>query len=538
MIGSKLTAGLLFAALVLASGRAAAQSWADTPWAVGCENPEPCAPADDFYEPMLVHASQWLQGLGFRAPAIAPNEDHPGAYYAAISDAEPEEARGIGMYDAPTKRILLRADFFFTLGEPGQDFDTPAFQALVVHEATPVHELFHAVQSGYHDLAAAPDGQRWIWEGSAGAVQMAYAQEFRADVEVSRRLRVSYTTPLHEPGDAGEVHGTWRFFRDIGVQIGSPSTIGYLHDVFRQNLAANNGLDGVDQALRAHGGLHAQLPRFFAGLGEYFEYNFEPETHRADLPADQDRREHRFPLRVREVAGKGARVEVSTPTGGPVQVRFSMQPDHPDLHLIVDGRLVGENGAISGNQYEELLAEGGDKTYDVIVANVAERASASIQRDVQLRVELTKSQCATPGLGGFQLSGALPASADMPSAPRADVRWDVTNFAGRMVCNGLSLPLAPSRARGTLEILDGGRTIIGTGFAEGSAPVTMHAVPGLGGRYAGSVEASQDGIPMTIDFCWQVITDSWITGFLRSNVSAQGMTCNMSRDFELKSNGP
>jgi hypothetical protein len=67
--------------------------------------------------------------------------------------------------------------------------------------------------------------------------------------------------------------------------------------------------------------------------------------------------------------------------------------------------------------------------------------------------------------------------------------------------------------------------------------LTVHAVPGLNGRYAGSVGGARDGMPMTIDFCLQLVTDEWITGYAKSEVSAQGMVCKMSRDFEMRTDG-
>jgi hypothetical protein len=59
----------------------------------------------------------------------------------------------------------------------------------------------------------------------------------------------------------------------------------------------------------------------------------------------------------------------------------------------------------------------------------------------------------------------------------------------------------------------------------------MHRTNACG--YQGTVGGNQDGIPMTIDFNWSVVSDKEIVGSLHSVVSQQGMTCIMSRDFEL-----
>ena len=122
--------------------------------------------------------------------------------------------------------------------------------------------------------------------------------------------------------------------------------------------------------------------------------------------------------------------------------------------------------------------------------------------------------------------------------PRAG-SWSVSNFTGRMVCGSMiNMPLKASQEQGVLEIKDCGWTVVGTGLAEDTAPLTMRAVDATSGRYTGSVGGAQDGIPMMIDFTWQLNSDEWIVGELSSEVTQQGMTCQMSRSFELKYAGP
>lgn len=139
-----------------------------------------------------------------------------------------------------------------------------------------------------------------------------------------------------------------------------------------------------------------------------------------------------------------------------------------------------------------------------------------------------------------------PAEPGDPGEPQGCVkmvpkagRWNVSNQMGRMVCGTLiNMPLKPSRESGTLEIRDCGWTVIGSGMSQGTAPVTMRAVDRTSGRYTGSVGGAQDGIPMTIDFTWQLKSNELIVGNLKSQVTQQGMTCNMTRPFELKYSGP
>jgi hypothetical protein len=137
------------------------------------------------------------------------------------------------------------------------------------------------------------------------------------------------------------------------------------------------------------------------------------------------------------------------------------------------------------------------------------------------------------GWENFPLPADLPPTAGTFAVPKGGP-WNVSNHSGQMVCGGFSVPLREASDRGTLDVRDGGQTIVGTGLSDDTAPITMRAVSGVTGRYAGSVGGSQDGIPMTINFFWQLVSDEWIVGYLTSTVSAQGMTCNMFRTFELR----
>lgn len=146
--------------------------------------------------------------------------------------------------------------------------------------------------------------------------------------------------------------------------------------------------------------------------------------------------------------------------------------------------------------------------------------------------------------GGAGGGPSAPGGAGSPSAeteceapdmvPRAG-SWSVSNFPGRMVCGTMiNMPLSPSQEDGILEIRDCGWTVIGTGVAEDTAPLTMRAVDATSGRYTGSVGGMQDSISMTIHFNWQLNSEEWIVGDLWSEVVEQGMTCRMTREFELR----
>lgn len=112
--------------------------------------------------------------------------------------------------------------------------------------------------------------------------------------------------------------------------------------------------------------------------------------------------------------------------------------------------------------------------------------------------------------------------------------WNVNNHPGEMVCTGavtMTMPLTPSKGAGTFKIEDECNTIIASGLSEDEASLVMHRNSSCG--YQGTVGGSQEGIPMTIEFNWSVLSEKEIAGSLHSLVSQQGMTCNMSRDFDL-----
>ncbi len=113
-------------------------------------------------------------------------------------------------------------------------------------------------------------------------------------------------------------------------------------------------------------------------------------------------------------------------------------------------------------------------------------------------------------------------------------RWKVANHTGSMACTGamsMTLPLIASRSQGTLKANETCDTIVADGMSEDEADVVMHLQRNC--SYVGTVGGSRDGIPMTIEFKWNVESERRITGDLTSNVSTNGMTCRMSRTYEL-----
>jgi len=380
-------------AMTIAPAAAVAGEWPWTAWDVGCVDPDPCAPADEVYEPLLEHASSWLDDLGFGAPKVTvkrltwdeegnPVLDGRRVWYAEVDDSK--NAESVGIYYSGTDQLFLRGDAYFTLGEPGEEHDQDEYGARLLYQFTPVHELFHAVQNGYQDIAGTE--RDWIWEGSAAAVQKAYSDAFEPELGTRRRTR-RFDDSLHRPA-SGQVYGTWLFWRDVGRQIGSPSEIQYLREVLAEDLEENLGLDGVDRALKRFGGLYRQYPRFLAGLGVARGHFGPPAVHRVELARGRSEVKRGFPGKVRRVAGKAAKVEVSHASDQPVEVEISFVEDHPDLHLIVDGQVYDHGTFGAGNRYEDLLLNRDRASYEVIVADVATEAGESRDLDYQLQVTL------------------------------------------------------------------------------------------------------------------------------------------------------
>ena len=73
--------------------------------------------------------------------------------------------------------------------------------------------------------------------------------------------------------------------------------------------------------------------------------------------------------------------------------------------------------------------------------------------------------------------------------------------------------------------------------ASEEASITLRADPEIRGRYSGTFEGMEQGVPVTIKYFWQVVTDEYIVGYLTASVTAQGVTCTVYRPFELTYSG-
>ena len=138
----------------------------------------------------------------------------------------------------------------------------------------------------------------------------------------------------------------------------------------------------------------------------------------------------------------------------------------------------------------------------------------------------------------FPLPADLPPGAGTYNAPKAGP-WSVTHFAGQMNCGSfdLAIPASPPES-GVLEVLDGGQTLVGTGLQDAQGvSITLNADPSISGRYTGAFQGVEQGVPVTINYFWQVVTDEYIVGFLTAAVTAEGTNCTVYRPFEMHYSG-
>jgi hypothetical protein len=128
----------------------------------------------------------------------------------------------------------------------------------------------------------------------------------------------------------------------------------------------------------------------------------------------------------------------------------------------------------------------------------------------------------------------IPSDAGTYAAPRPGP-WSVTNFAGQIACGAFSLPVPASPPEsGTIEVLDDGMTVVGTSLSDAPGEaIALTADPTINGRYTGSFDGIEEGVPVVIDYYWQVVTDEYIVGFLTSDFTQEGVTCSVYRPFEL-----
>lgn len=134
----------------------------------------------------------------------------------------------------------------------------------------------------------------------------------------------------------------------------------------------------------------------------------------------------------------------------------------------------------------------------------------------------------------FPLPTELPPDAGSYTVPKPGP-WVATSPADQMDCRitSLDIPASPPET-GTLEVLDGGRTLVGSSLRDDqAAPVTGSADAEIIGRYTGAVDGTVQRVPIRINYVWRVVTDEYIVGYLTSSFTSEGVTCRIYRPHEL-----
>lgn len=423
--------GVLFALGALASGTLmlgalplnAQSAWPTTEWVIMCHpsligEPGPhleerghlLAAEDCFpdspgpisaFQADFRRASEWLESLGFRGPAVRrfPNS----AYIATIANSAhigslcPGE-KPLGCYHPATGNIFVEQSLYFSMRPADSTHLGVEFSM-----GAAAHELFHGVTLAYPtfhgDDAAFP---LWIVEGTAFYVQRTHVEQ-NDGLPLPLRIR-NFSRPLHQPDTGGEgldPYLTWPFWEGVGRLLGQPLGLpvrdqpAYLHDLFEnQTFRTHQGLEGVDEGLRAVGlgGLHRAFPRILAM--PYIRNRAEDAydlTETTLQVAGRATDEYRSVGRVEPVAGVGYRVTVRVPDGRRALLTASVDPsgaggNASDLHLVVDHVVAEERS------YGRFFDPGEEKVV-VVVANVAEQAVESRETGYELELSLQPVQC-------------------------------------------------------------------------------------------------------------------------------------------------
>jgi hypothetical protein len=393
-----------------------ASDWRSTRWVVECIDPPDCEPANQIIAEQLSRASEWLEGLGFEEPAafsnldLNPNDQNLEYWIANISDSDVAK-KGLdllGVYDAAEEMIWLTSDNYFNLGNPGESHDDLLYKLRNVNTILSVHELFHAVQNSVNYKIPLEYEYKWLKEGTAVAVQLDYALSVESDTDPEFSTGM-HKNPLHEPGDDRGNYLTAGFWIFLGKQLGSTPRTAYLNELFRNDkLPGHNGIAGVDDFLKNrfsvegdgttnHGGLARYFPLYLAALP--FEDTFgEPDAWQLQLPVNKKSISKVFSGRVREIAGTAGKLSVPHHPEKVVEISIEIEGEDSDLHLIVDGAVQKFGPGGQRNIFRSQLKDR-DETFKIVVAEVADNAIDSTDRNFNIKVTL-KELIAPPC--GFQ----------------------------------------------------------------------------------------------------------------------------------------
>lgn len=366
----------------------------------------------------LERASEWLRNLGFSGPdvAMADEDIESQLFPSSLMDCLTNYCaafeylkRAHGVYRLGG---FLRLDLFsMNALFPVREFDVVGSAinpSNVLTTYTPVHELFHAVQSGSSGLSEATMftcENDWLIEGTARYSQVVAARKWGSLVDPSPVERY-YDDSLHVPpldcaGDwsgakSWRLHawkyGSWGFWQYLGRRTGTRDDFEYLATVLRQDLSPFNGLDGTHKALENWHpqGLYAFYPEFARDYLNEARYFSEEGFVRLHLPWPEEPKKQSIPDIVLPVATNAFDVRIDVPEGRSAVLRVRIPDEDEDLHLVVDNQLLSRNDRKDQRNVYEIVLTGQTEPFRrlVRVANIAPNPVTSATTAYDLEFEL------------------------------------------------------------------------------------------------------------------------------------------------------
>ena len=192
---------------------------------------------------------------------------------------------------------------------------------------------------------------------------------------------------------------------------------------------------------------------------------------------------------------------------------------------LIEGALlkISDQVSIEGDPDQPVITGLLDQVRDLRGPGVAVGVNPFVDRDKAMK--------------GLPLPKKLPEGAGTYEAPRAGL-WKSVNLPGTVKCDGYTqrIPRTVSDSV-TLELRDGGSTIVGYDLAEPGSKVALQAKPGITGRYAGTLEMKAQGGRVAMNLTMQLVTDERAVGRANIKVKAAGQTCTITRRFDMTFKG-
>ena len=476
--------------LVVTVAPVGAQSWDTTTWFVvsedGSELTGARAAHGQVFGEMLEQSSVWYRSLGFRAPDQERVPESPGGFLARVKD-DPVGISSNNSWD--TARDPEPRNWMYLTGNLGMTSPSTSLERLMW--ASPVHELFHAIQWSYPSYntfgvlpqtlqactpqgsSGASDAQAYAWfsEGTASMIQVRWIERAKGQPyqhhyrDASRASWVRFfDQPLNEPhlpashlaqafrtgeSAAGRGwwcgYGTWYFWYAAGEMLAKQSgqEVSYLHYILdRPESWTGGGIEPVDTGLREAAAAFESPSRYDEGLYEIYptfiaEYADDKRFYGQPDPVYL---QGRTQVRWREgfiepVATKAFEITVNVDDNIPpdesarVRVTLDPQPNRDQLHLI-EGQRQAVRPLADEDPYTLELAVRKDTTLLVRLANVAEDASATLETAYRIRFELGGFYGALAVGPSITMTGDLPPGFTVLSGPPAIMGCTGTLDAG------------------------------------------------------------------------------------------------------------